>query len=170
MKVSVAHPNPGKRSTENFTKISRQISRHLWQRKTEKNSTSALLQGSCSENSVLNFGSLNQKCPQYCWEFHDRLSASERPSPEPLLKKRRVPSRTGGGENSGNALEASNALNCRAWGIPAVFSRGIPGKTLRAFPGSFQKFSGISSGKSQPCWGCGPLKPSKSLWPKFFPL
>ena len=50
MKFSVAHPNSGKRSTENFTKISRQISRHLWQRKTEKNFTSTLLQGSCSEN------------------------------------------------------------------------------------------------------------------------
>ena len=49
VKFSVAHPNPGKRSAENFTKISRQISRHLWQRKTEKNFTSALLQGSCSE-------------------------------------------------------------------------------------------------------------------------
>ena len=49
MKFSVAHPNPGKRSAENFTKISRQISRHLWQRKTEKNFTSALLQDSCSE-------------------------------------------------------------------------------------------------------------------------
>ena len=53
VKFSVAHPNPGKRSTENFTKISRQISRHLWQRKTEKNFTSALLQGSCSEDSQL---------------------------------------------------------------------------------------------------------------------
>ena len=49
MKFSVAHPNPGKRSTENFTKISRQISRHLWQRKREKIFTSALLQGSCPE-------------------------------------------------------------------------------------------------------------------------
>ena len=52
VKFSVAHPNPEKRSTENFTKISRQISRHLWQRKTEKNFTSALLQGSCSEVPV----------------------------------------------------------------------------------------------------------------------
>ena len=51
MKFSVAHPNPGKRSAENLTKISRQISRHLWQRNTEKNFTSALLQGSCSEVS-----------------------------------------------------------------------------------------------------------------------
>ena len=48
-KFSLAHSNPGKRSTDNFTKISRQISRHLWQRKTEKIFTSALLQGSCSE-------------------------------------------------------------------------------------------------------------------------
>ena len=51
VKFSVAHPNPGKRSTENFTKISSQISQHLWQRKTENNFTSALLQGSCSDNS-----------------------------------------------------------------------------------------------------------------------
>ena len=36
-----------------FTKISRQISRHLWQRKTEKIFTSALLQGSCSEKNPL---------------------------------------------------------------------------------------------------------------------
>ena len=43
VKFSVALPNPGKRSTENFTKFSRQISRHLWQRKTEKIFTSALL-------------------------------------------------------------------------------------------------------------------------------
>ena len=50
VKFSVAHPNPGERSTENFTKISRQISRHLWQRKTEKIFTSALLQGSCSDD------------------------------------------------------------------------------------------------------------------------
>ena len=54
MKFSVAHPNPGKRSTENFTKISRQISRHLWQRKTEKNFTSALLQGSCPDTWAKN--------------------------------------------------------------------------------------------------------------------
>ena len=26
-------------------------------------------------------------------------------------------------------------MNCRAWGISAVLSRGIPGKALRAFPG-----------------------------------
>ena len=56
MKFSVAHPNSGKRSAENLTKISRQISRHLWQRKTEKKFTSALLQGSCSE---IFFGGIN---------------------------------------------------------------------------------------------------------------
>ena len=49
MKFSAAHRNPGKRSAEKFTQISRQISRHFWQRKTEKFFTSALLQGSCSD-------------------------------------------------------------------------------------------------------------------------
>ena len=44
------------------------------------------------------------------------------------------------GENSGNALEASNALNYRVWGVHAVLSRGIPGKAPRAFPGSFRDF------------------------------
>ena len=53
VKFSLAHPNPGKRSTENLTGISRQISRHLWQRKTEKKFTSALLQGSCSDKKCL---------------------------------------------------------------------------------------------------------------------
>ena len=47
--IFLGHPSPGKCSTENFTKISRQISRHLWQRKTETIFTSALLQGSCSD-------------------------------------------------------------------------------------------------------------------------
>ena len=45
----------------------------------------------------------------------------------------------------------------RACGIPAVLSKGIPGKALRACPGSFRNFSGISSTKSQPYWGYGPL-------------
>ena len=65
------------------------------------------------------------------------MTGSERPSPEPLLKKKR-PQPYWGGDNSGNALEPPNALNYRAWGIPAVLSRGIPGKALRAFPGSFR--------------------------------
>ena len=48
------------------------------------------------------------------------MTGSERPFPEPLLKKEASPAVRGGGENSGNALEPSNALNYRAWGIPAV--------------------------------------------------
>ena len=40
-------------------------------------------------------------------------------------------------------------------GVPAVLLRGIPGKALRAFPGSFRNFSRMSSGKSQLYWGCG---------------
>ena len=62
------------------------------------------------------------------------MSSSERPSPEPILKKEASPAVLGG-ENSGSALEASNALNYRAWGIPAVLSREISGNALRAFRG-----------------------------------
>ena len=69
------------------------------------------------------------------------MSSSERPSPEPLLKKEPY----WGGDNSGNALEASNALNYSVWGIPAVLSRGT-------FAGSFRN----SCGKSQPYRGYGP--------------
>ena len=42
------------------------------------------------------------KYPQYCWEFHD--NSSERPSPEPLLTKKRRPQPYWGGENSGFTL------------------------------------------------------------------
>ena len=56
------------------------------------------------------------------------MTSSERPSPEPILKKEAPPSRTGGGDNSGNALEAPNALNKRVSGFPAVLSTRIPEK------------------------------------------
>ena len=82
------------------------------------------------------------------------MTSSESPSPEPLLKKRR-PQPYWEGDDSGNALKASNAWNYRAWGVPAVLSRGNAGKALRAFPGLSRFFSGISSGKSQPYWGYG---------------
>ena len=77
------------------------------------------------------------------------MTSSERPSPKPLLKKEASPAVLRG-ENSGNALEASNALHDRVW-IPAVLSREIPGKALRAFQVSARKLSGIgiSSGNSQ---------------------
>ena len=68
------------------------------------------------------------------------VTSSERPCPEPLLKKEASPAVLRGGDNSENALEVSNALNYRALGIPAVLSRGIPRKALRAFPGSFRNF------------------------------
>ena len=44
----------------------------------------------------------------------------------------------------------------RAWGIPAVLARGIPGKALRAFPGSSRIFSGISSAPESPSCPEGP--------------
>ena len=65
------------------------------------------------------------------------MTSSERPSPEPLLKKEASPAVLGGREFWIHALEASNALNYRVWGIPAVLSRGIPGNALRAFSGVF---------------------------------
>ena len=101
-----------------------------------------------------------------CWTLFIRnalstagnsMMSSERPSPEPLLKKEASPAVPGGGEDSGNALEASNILNYRVSGIPAILSRGIAGNALRAFPGSFRNSSRISSGKCQPYWGCGPV-------------
>ena len=98
-----------------------------------------LVLANCCANKV-------QRYPQYCWEFHDRLWEALSGT---TSEKRGVP-------NSGNALEASNALNYRVWGIPAVLSTEIPANALRAFPGSFRNFSGISSGKSQPYWWCGP--------------
>ena len=69
-------------------------------------------------------------------------------------KKRRPQPHWGGGK----FWKCSGAFKCLqllGWGVPAVLSREIPGKALRAFPGPFRKFSGISSGKSQPYWGCG---------------
>ena len=90
------------------------------------------------------------------------MTSSERPSPEPILKKRSVPSRTRG-ENSGNALEASNALNYRVSGIPAVLSREIPGIALRAFPGSFRNFSGIFFRKVPAVLGVWPINGTRAL-------
>ena len=86
------------------------------------------------------------------------MTSSKRLSPEPFLKKEASPAVLGGREFWIHALKASNALNYRVWGIPAVLSREIPGNALRVFPGSFRNFSGISSGKSQPYWGYGPFK------------
>ena len=71
--------------------------------------------------------------------------------------KKKRPRPYWGGENSGNALEASNALNYRALGIPAVLQRGLPGNALRAFPGSFRNPDIL------------PGSPSRTggVWPKF---
>ena len=62
------------------------------------------------------------------------MTSSGRPSPENHFSERRgVPSRTEGERVSGNALETSNALSCRALGFPAVLSRGILAEALSAF-------------------------------------
>ena len=84
------------------------------------------------------------------------MTGSERPSLEPLLKKRGAPSHTGGDIILEMLSRLQKSFFYRAWAIPAALSTGIPGNALRAFPGSFRNSCGISSGKSQPYWGCGP--------------
>ena len=86
------------------------------------------------------------------------MTSSERPSLEPILKKEASPAELRG-ENSGNALEASNALNYRIWGVPTVLSR----RNSQGVSGVFPEFSGISSGKSQSYWGYGPVLPDQKL-------
>ena len=62
------------------------------------------------------------------------MTRSERPSPEPLLKKEASPAVLRGRE----FWKCSGS--CRLWWIPAVLSRGIPGNALRAFPEFFWIF------------------------------
>ena len=78
-----------------------------------------------------------QKYPQYCWEFHDRLwEALSGPY---------------WGERILEMLWSLQMPLIIGLGRSQPYSRG-----MRAFPGSFRNFSGISSGKSQPYWGYGP--------------
>ena len=81
------------------------------------------------------------------------MSSSERPSPEPLLKEEASPAVLRGRQYSGNALEASNALNYRVWGDPSRTLEGNSRKSSESVSGFFFR---ISSGKSQPYWGHGP--------------
>ena len=85
-------------------------------------------------------------------------------------KKRRQP--YWGGENSGNALERSNALNYRVWGIPAVLLKGIPGKLWERFQGlsgifpEFPPESPSRTGGMRPSlWGGRHLAGCKTLDP-----
>ena len=61
------------------------------------------------------------------------MTSSERPFAQPLLKKEESPPVLRG-ETSGNALEASNALNYRAWRIPRF--RGLSGISPESRPES----------------------------------
>ena len=120
----------------------------------------SLIFGSENLLKLRTFRGLNRVCPQYCWKFHGRLWEALSGT---TSEKRGVPSRTGGEENSGNALEASDALNYRVWRIPAVLSTGIPGNALRAFPGSFRNFFR----KVPAVLGVRPIKGSESPFLKF---
>ena len=54
------------------------------------------------------------------------------------------------------------------FGASQPYSRGRFQETLwERFPGSFRNFSGISSGKSQPYWGCGPELNIPGGWVKW---
>ena len=74
-----------------------------------------------------------QKCPRYCWEFHEQLWEALL---EPLPKKRR-PQPYWGRDNSGNGLEVSNALNYRLGGSQP-YSRGKFQEKL------WERFRGLS--------------------------
>ena len=65
-------------------------------------------------------------------KFHDQLWEA---LSETTSEKRDVPSRAEGERffPGNDALEASNALNPWAWGVPAVLSKEIPGNALREF-------------------------------------
>ena len=83
------------------------------------------------------------------------MTSSERPSPEPLLRKEASPAILGGGE----FWKCSGGLlNYRALGIPAVLFEGNSRKSSESVSGVFPEFSGTSSGKSQQHWGCGPIE------------
>ena len=62
------------------------------------------------------------------------MTSSERPSPEPILKKEAPPAVLGG-DNSGNALEASNALN-----HPSRTLEGNSRKSSESVSGVFPEF------------------------------
>ena len=66
------------------------------------------------------------------------MTGSERPSPEPLLKKEASPAVLG--ENSGNAL-MPQMPSIIGLGDPSLTLEGILGNALRAFPVSFRIFS-----------------------------
>ena len=64
------------------------------------------------------------------------MTDTERPLPEPLLKKRR-PQPYWEGENSGNALELSNALNDRGLQDPSRTLEGNSRKKSESVSGFF---------------------------------
>ena len=91
------------------------------------------------------------------------MTGSERPSPEPLLKKEASPAVLRG-ERILEMLWKPQMPWIIGFGASQPYSRGEFQETLwEPFRGSFRNFSGISSGKSQPYWGYGPwnqeLKP-----------
>ena len=79
-----------------------------------------------------------QKCPKYCWEFHD--NGSERPSPEPLLKKEASPAVLGGREFWSHALETLKCLKIIGLGDPSRTLEGNSRKRSERVSGVFPEF------------------------------
>ena len=73
------------------------------------------------------------------------MTSSERPSPEPLLKK----------EASPTVLRGENSWECFG-GFKCLEFLGFGEKSSESVSGSSRNFSGISSGKSQRYWEYGP--------------
>ena len=103
------------------------------------------------------------------------MTSSERPSPEPLLKKEASPAVLMG-RQSWKCSGGFTRLESEAFRDPSRTLEGNSRKSSQSVSGVFPEFSGISSGKSQPNWGYGPkgiaLKvdfPYASLcWPNMY--
>ena len=82
---------------------------------------------------------LAQKCDNCYSEMPPVVLGFPWPALRSLLRnhfcKKKRPQPVLGGREFWKCSGAFKCLEYRAWGIPAVLSRGIPGKALRAFPG-----------------------------------
>ena len=104
-----------------------------------------------------------QKYPQYCWEFHD--NSSERPSPEPLLKKEASPAVLGGGERILESLWKPQMPWIIGLGASQPYSRGKFQETLwERFWGLSGIFPAFLPESPSRTGGMAQLEPQKVIW------
>ena len=84
------------------------------------------------------------------------MTGSERPPPEPLLKKEASPAVLGGGREIWKCSGSLKCLELKGLGHPSRTLEGNSRKRSESVSGVFPEFFRISSGKSQPYWGYGP--------------